>query len=75
VPIAVEGTFTLMGKHAADTGSLTDRERRLVRVRVGEPMAAPAEGTEEERMAVLRDRTRETVLAMLAELRRAAARG
>jgi 1-acyl-sn-glycerol-3-phosphate acyltransferase len=72
VPVAIEGTFALMGKHAADTGSVAERERRLVRVRVGASLVPPAEGGEDERMAVLRERAREAVVAMHAELRRAA---
>jgi 1-acyl-sn-glycerol-3-phosphate acyltransferase len=72
VPVALEGTYRLMGKHDADTGPIADRERRLVRVRVGEPISPPTDGTEQERVDALRERTRQTIFDMHAELKRLA---
>jgi len=69
VPVALEGTRTLMGKHAADTGDERDVQHRLVRVRVGPPLRAKADGEELQRVADLRDRTRAVVVAMLEELK------
>lgn len=68
VPVAIEGTRTIMGKHAADTGDERDLEHRIVRVRVGAPLRAKPDGEEALRVADLRDRAQAAVAAMLEEL-------
>ena len=35
MPVAVEGTYRLMGKHAVDTGDDKQRHWRVVRVQIG----------------------------------------
>jgi 1-acyl-sn-glycerol-3-phosphate acyltransferase len=70
-PVAIEGTYRLMRKHAVDTGEMAqprDRER-LVRVEVGEPLTAPAHGDFDARMAALRDATQAAVTTLHRRLR------
>ncbi|MBW2529623.1 MAG: 1-acyl-sn-glycerol-3-phosphate acyltransferase [Deltaproteobacteria bacterium] len=69
LPIALEGTYGLMSRDAVDTGEMAERESRLVRVRIGAPLEPATDGSEEERIVDLRDRTRVAVAAMLDELR------
>ena len=71
LPVAIEGTYRLMRKHAVDTGDLQPQTEgpRRVQVQIGHPLRAPAEGTFEERVEALRDATREAVVAMHRELR------
>lgn len=66
VPVAIEGTYTMMrrGSVAADDGPM-----RVVRVKVGVPIPVPPEGPREsERVTALRDQARAGVLALLGEL-------
>jgi 1-acyl-sn-glycerol-3-phosphate acyltransferase len=71
VPVALDGTYFLMGKHAVDTGDAHDLDKRLVRVSIGEPLYPLKEGKEKHRVADLRDRTRAAVVEMHAALRAA----
>jgi 1-acyl-sn-glycerol-3-phosphate acyltransferase len=67
LPVAIDGTFFMMGKHAVDTGATMgagDRERRLVRVRIGEPLYPLAAGKEKDRVEDLRARAYAAVVAM-----------
>lgn len=65
VPVAIKGTFSLMSRDAVDTGSSRDPHTdRLVTVRVGEPLYPLAELSKEDRVADLRDRTREAIIAL-----------
>ncbi len=65
VPVAINGTFTLMSREAEDTGSSTSRDDRLVTVQIGEPLY-PTTGLDDEDSVVdLRDRTRAAVVEML----------
>jgi 1-acyl-sn-glycerol-3-phosphate acyltransferase len=75
VPVALEGTFALMGKHAAETGDEREAERRVVRVRVGDPLRAKPDGDELERVSDLRDRTQAAVAAAVEDLKRRGASG
>jgi 1-acyl-sn-glycerol-3-phosphate acyltransferase len=59
VPVGLEGSGHLMKKGAPDTGDTRDR---LVRVRIGRPLYALPEGSEDARVIDLRDRTRAAVL-------------
>lgn len=68
VPVALEGTYRLMGKHAVHSGEMDDPQRRLVRLQVGSPLVAKDEGEELERVEDLRERTRQVVLSMHREL-------
>jgi len=73
VPVALDGTYFLMRKHASYSGSAQDdreRDRRRVRIRIGEPISIPSEGKEKEKVAVVRDAAHAAVLGMHAELRR-----
>lgn len=65
VPVALDGTYRLMHKGAIDTG---DGRMRRVRVRVGAPLRAKEGGTEADRVADLRDRTRAAVLDLFAAI-------
>lgn len=58
VPVAIEGTHLLMKKGAIDTG---DGRMRLVRVRIGAPLTARADGREGARVNELRVRTHAAV--------------
>ncbi len=65
VPVAIKGTFSLMSRDAVDTGSSRDPHiDRLVTVRVGKPLYPLAELSKEDRVADLRDRTREAIIAL-----------
>ena len=54
VPVALDGTYTLMRKGALDTG---EGQIRHVRVKIGAPIHPRTEGREIARVADLRDRT------------------
>ncbi len=72
VPVALDGTFFMMRKHAADTGDTADRgewDKRHVRVKIGRPIQPPSEGKERARVERLRDETRAAVVALHGELR------
>ncbi len=65
VPVALHGTFSLMSRDAVDTGSSRDPNvSRVVTVRVGAPIYPVAELGKEDRVADLRDRTREAIVAL-----------
>jgi 1-acyl-sn-glycerol-3-phosphate acyltransferase len=65
VPVALEGTYSLMRRGSLDTG---DGPMRLVRVKVGAPIPVPEARREAERVAKLRDATRTAVLGLLGDL-------
>jgi 1-acyl-sn-glycerol-3-phosphate acyltransferase len=72
LPVAIDGTYFMMGKHAVDTGATMgsgDRDRRLVRVRIGEPLLAVSAGKEKDRVEDLRARAEAAVIAMHREIR------
>jgi 1-acyl-sn-glycerol-3-phosphate acyltransferase len=76
LPVALEGTGNLMKKGAADTGEVRGkRQVRRVRVAIGAPLVAKASGSEQERIADLRDRTFAEVTRLFVELRRLRAGG
>ena len=62
VPVALDRTHVLMKKGAIDTG---DGTMRHVRVKIGAPLLAKAEGKEAARVSELRGRTRQAVAEML----------
>ncbi|AGP36274.1 lysophospholipid acyltransferase family protein [Sorangium cellulosum] len=62
VPVAIEGTHLLMKKGAIDMG---DGTMRIVRVRVGAPIAVRPDGREGARVNDLRDRTHAAVIELL----------
>lgn len=65
VPVAIRGTFSLMSRDAVDTGSSRDPNlNRIVIVRVGAPLYPVPELSTEDRIADLRERTREAILAL-----------
>ncbi|MGB5809856.1 MAG: lysophospholipid acyltransferase family protein [Polyangiales bacterium] len=65
VPVAIRGTYSLMSRDAVDTGSSRDPNlNRVVTVRVGAPLYPVAELSVEDRVADLRDRTREAILSL-----------
>lgn len=65
VPVALQGTFSLMSRDAVDTGATRDRRERLVTVQIGKPIYPNAELAFEDSVTDLRDRTRAAVVAML----------
>jgi 1-acyl-sn-glycerol-3-phosphate acyltransferase len=73
VPVAIDGTYFMMSKHAADSGSTSEREKRRVYVRIGDPISPPKSGKEKDRVAALRDATQEVVSRMHREIRAASA--
>jgi 1-acyl-sn-glycerol-3-phosphate acyltransferase len=62
VPVALQGTFDLMRRGASDTG---ERNLRIVKLRVGRPIAPMTGGKESARVADLRDRTFASVSDLL----------
>jgi 1-acyl-sn-glycerol-3-phosphate acyltransferase len=65
VPVAIHGTFSLMSRDAVDTGSSRDPNlNRVVTVRIGAPLYPIPELTKEDRIADLRDRTREAIITL-----------
>ena len=70
LPVALDGTFFMMRKHASDSGEVSDNNRH-VRVKIAEPIEPPTTGKEKDRVAWLRDATREVVVSMHQELRAA----
>ncbi len=69
VPVALEGTYRLMGKHAVDTGQIADAHERHIRVQVGEPLCPLQQGDELSRVADLRRRAHRAILDMHAVLK------
>jgi 1-acyl-sn-glycerol-3-phosphate acyltransferase len=61
VPVALEGTYSLMRRDAVDTGEENDRR---VRVRVGAPVQARTDGREAIRVNELRERTYDAVVKL-----------
>lgn len=68
VPVALDGTYQLMGKHAADSGERGRNDRRVL-VAVGHPIPPPTEGKERDRVSQLRDQTQAAVEALHRDLR------
>ncbi|MEM7136198.1 MAG: lysophospholipid acyltransferase family protein [Myxococcota bacterium] len=65
VPVAIHGTYSLMSRDAVDTGSSGDPNlNRVVTVRVGAPVYPVAELSTDDRVADLRDRTREAIVEL-----------
>jgi len=65
VPVALDGTYRLMGKHATDTGDVASgAQKRRVVVAIGAPLVATTRGSEQQRARDLRDRTRAAVVAL-----------
>jgi 1-acyl-sn-glycerol-3-phosphate acyltransferase len=62
LPVALEGTHHMMKKHKLHT------DQGLVRVRIGAPLVAQAEGREAARVAELKDRTFEAVRRLHREI-------
>jgi len=69
VPVTIEGTHSLMSKHATDSGEVRDDRRRRVHVHMGEPIYPDKAGDERERVEKLRDLTHAAVVAMQADIR------
>ena len=65
VPVAINGTFTLMSRDAVDTGTGKTRDDRLVTVQIGKPIYPNAELGDGDAVAELRDRSRAAVVEML----------
>lgn len=65
VPVTLEGTWRLLRRGAI---SIPSDSRRIIRVRVGAPLMPLAVGTEEERVAELRDRCHAVVAQMQQEI-------
>lgn len=65
VPVAINGTFSLMSRDAVDTGTSESREDRVVTVQIGLPLYPNTELDDEASVADLRDRTRSEVVRML----------
>jgi 1-acyl-sn-glycerol-3-phosphate acyltransferase len=68
VPVAIEGTHRLMRKHAADSGGRNSM--RKVLVALGDPIWAPREGKERDRVVELREQTHEAVVVLHRALQR-----
>lgn len=66
VPIAIEGTFSLLSRHEAD---MDLHAHRRVFIRIAEPLRADSALPEAERVSDLRDRTHAAVVSMLDEIR------
>ena len=65
VPVALHGTFSLMSRNAVDIGSSRDPNlNRVVTVRIGAPLYPIPELRKEDRIADLRDRTREAIITL-----------
>ena len=65
VPVALNGTFTLMSRDSVDTGTSKSLEDRLVTVKIGKPLYPNTELDDEASVVDLRDRTRAAVVEML----------
>jgi 1-acyl-sn-glycerol-3-phosphate acyltransferase len=65
VPVALNGTFSLMSRDAVDTGTSKDREDRVVTVQIGRPLYPNTELDDQEAVVDLRGRTRAAVIEML----------
>jgi len=65
VPVAINGTFTLMSRDSVDTGAIKERDDRLVTVQIGKPLYPNIELDEDACVIDLRDRTRAAVVDML----------
>lgn len=65
VPVALHGTFDLMKRGASDTG---ERNERIVKVRIGRPLTASANGKESAKVVDLRDRTFASVADLLSSI-------
>lgn len=70
VPVALNGTFSLMSRDAVDTGDSKNREDRLVTVQIGKPLYPDAILEESDAVIDLRDRTRASIVEMLGRTKR-----
>lgn len=68
VPVALDGSYQLMGKHATDSGERGRGSRRVL-VAIGHPISVSDEGKERERVLRLRDDTQAAVEALHRDLR------
>lgn len=69
VPVALNGTFTLMSRDSVDTGASKDRDDRLVTVQIGKPIYPNTELDEQACVIDLRERTRAAVVEMVGAAR------
>ncbi len=69
VPVALDGTFTLMSRDAVDTGSSIREGPRPVTVTIGAPRFPDPELGAADAVSELRDRTQETIRRMLEDVR------
>jgi 1-acyl-sn-glycerol-3-phosphate acyltransferase len=65
LPVAINGTFSLMSRDAVDTGASKNREDRLVTVQIGKPLHRNPDLTDDDAVIDLRDRTRAAVVELL----------
>ena len=65
VPVAINGTFSLMSRDAVDTGASKERDDRLVTVQIGAPLYPNLDMPEDDAVADLRDRTRAAIVELL----------
>jgi len=66
VPVALDGTFRIMGKGDVHADDGLD----VVRVRIGAPIAVPSAGHEEVRVPALREQTRAAISDLFESVRR-----
>ena len=69
VPVALDGTYSLMSRDAVDTGTAESRDDRTVTVQIGKPLYPSTELEPEEAVVDLRDRTRAAIVQMLGRAR------
>jgi len=67
VPVALNGTFSLMSRDAVDTGGSKSLDDRLVTVQIGKPIYPNPDLEEPEAVTDLRDRCRAAIVEMLTE--------
>lgn len=65
LPVAINGTFSLMSRDAVDTGASANREDRLVTVQIGKPLHRNPDLPDDDAVVELRDRTRAAVVELL----------
>ena len=65
VPVALDGTFSMMSK--GDVRATN--HPKVVRVRIGAPVALPASGNEAHRVAALREQTRAAIVDLFQAIR------
>ncbi len=65
VPVALDGTFSMLGKGAVRAAN----HPKVVRVRIGAPIAVPPSGKEGDRVTALREQTRAAIGDFFAAIR------